>query len=182
MTHPENQFFDFYRASLKTTGDTARASLEAFVRLRKRQLECIEEALVTHASVLAEINAAKDISELISASGKLAGAQYQTLISHWNGICEAVGENQAEVSRLMQSQVEQIRDSFHNTLGAAPDAPLPILAALQPLMEVASSAYVLTARATAETAKLAAAQLASASASTAATRPAKQAEQRQQSA
>lgn len=178
MTHPENQFFDFYRASLKTTGDTALASLEGLVRLRRRQLASIEEALVTHAGVLAEINAAKDISELVAASGKLAGAQYQTMISHWNGICEAVGENQADVSRLMQSQVEQIRDSFRSTLGAAPEAPLPILAALQPLMEVASSAYVLTARATAETAKLAAAQLASA----AAARPAKQAEQRQQSA
>src|SRR6185436_19387483 len=119
------------------------------------QLAYIDEALAAHAQVLDEVSAAKDIGELMIANRKLASAHYQTLISHWSGICEAVGENQTEITRLVQSQMEQIRDDFQSKLGAVPEVPAPMLAALQPLMEVASSAYLLTARATAEAAKLA---------------------------
>jgi hypothetical protein len=53
---------------------------------------------------------------------------------------------------------------------------VPVLAVLQPLMEVASSAYALSARVTAEATKLAAAQLARADA--AAAQPERQAQQR----
>jgi hypothetical protein len=174
MTHPESQFFDFYRANLKAAGDATRASLEGSARLRKKQLEHIDEALVTHARLVAEIHAAKDIEALIAASGKLAGAQYRSLIGYWNAIYEAIGENQAELSRLAQSQVEQLRGDIDGTLAAAQVVPVPVLAALQPLMEVASSAYALTARATAEATKLAAAQLAGANG--AGKQPAKQAQ------
>lgn len=155
------EFFDFYRSTLKATSEATRASLEGASRLRRKQLANIEEALATHKRVLAELDAARDLDSLIAASGELASAQYQTLITYWNGIYEAVGVNQAEVTRLVQSQVEHFRDEFPDTLIAAPAVPAPVLAALKPLMEVASSAYALTARATAEATKLAASQLAS---------------------
>lgn len=177
MTDAQNQFFDCYRAILKATGDATRASLESAVRLRTKQLASIDEALATHARVVADINAAKGLDDLVAASGALAGAQFQALVSYWNGIYEAVGENQADVSRLIQAQVERMRDDFRGALGTAPELPVPMLSALQPLMEVASSAYVLTARATAEATKLAAAQLAAAN-TAAATEPARQAQQR----
>ena len=176
MTQPQDQFSDFYRATLKATSDATRASLEGAARLRKKQLANIEEALATHARVVAELDAAKDLNELIAASGELAGAQYQTLLSYWNGIYEAVSENQADVSRLVRAQVEHFRDDFPSTLVAAPAVPMPVLAALQPMMEVASTAYALTARATAEATKLAAFQLAGAN--VAARQSKKQSEQR----
>jgi len=159
MTPPRNQLLDFYRASLRVTSDATRAYLEGSVRLRTKQLQSIDEALTTHTEVVTELNAAKDLDELVAVSRKLAEAQYQTLVAYWSGIFEAIGANQAEVMHLVHSQVEQIRNEFQGKHGAAPDIPVPILAALQPLMEVASSAYALTARATAEAAKLAAAQL-----------------------
>lgn len=162
MINPQDQFFDFYRSTLKATSEATQLSLEGAARLRKKQLACIDEALVTHARVVAQLDAAKDLDSLIAASGELAGAQYQTLISYWHGIYEAVGVNQAEVARLVQSQVEHFRDEFPDTLIAAPAVPAPVLAALKPLMEVASTAYALTARATAEATKLAALQLESA--------------------
>lgn len=178
MTQPQDQFFDFYRATLKATSDATRASLEGAARLRRKQLANIEEALATHSRVVTQLDAAKDLNQLIAASGELAGAQYQTLISYWNGIYEAVSENQADVSRLVQAQVEHFRDDFPSTLVAAPAVPMPVLAALQPMMEVASTAYALTARATAEATKLAAAQLAAATADGAARQPAKKSQQR----
>ena len=172
MTQPETQFFDFYRATLKAAGDATRVSLESAARFRKKQLASIDEALATHAGVVAELGEAKDIDALIAASSKLASAQFQTLISYWTGIYESIGENNAQVSRLVQSQVEQFSGNFPSTLAAAPAVPMPVLAALQPLMEVATSAYALTARATAEATKMAAAQIAGASAA-AAQQPAK---------
>lgn len=177
MTQPQSQLFDYYRASLKATSDATRAYLEGAVRLRTQQLAGIDEALTTHTEVVTELNAAKDLEELILVSRKLANAQYQSLVAYWSGIFEAIGENQAGVMRLVQTQVEQIRTDFQGKLGADADTPAPILAALQPLMEVASSACALTARATEQAARLAAVQLGDSPAPS--RRAAKQAHQRQ---
>ena len=176
ISQSQAELFDFYRASLKATGSATRVSLESAVRLRTSQLRYIDQALAEHARLNAEIDAAKGLEDLVAVSGKLAGAQYQTLISYWGAIYEAIGENQVEVARLVESQAEQIHYDLQGTLGTAPGTPVPVLAALQPLMEVASSAYALTARATAEATKLAAAQLARADA--AAPQPDRQARQR----
>ena len=164
MTNPQDQFFDFYRAGLKASGDIIRASLESAERLRRRQLAAIDEALTLHARTVAEIDDAKGFEELVAVQGKLAGAQYQTLIGYWNGIYQAAGESQAEVTKRVQAQAEQMRDTFQKTLAAAPGGSVPMMAALQPLMDMASSAYALTARATEEAAKLAATQVATANA------------------
>jgi hypothetical protein len=176
ISQSQAELFDFYRASLKATGSATRVSLEGTVRLRTTQLRVIDEALAEHARLTAQIDAAKGLEDLLAVSGKLAGAQYQTLISYWGAIYEAIGENQVEVARLVESQAEQIHFDLQGTLGTAPGNPVPVLAALQPLMEVASSAYALTARATAEATKLAAAHLATTEA--ASVQPGWQAEQR----
>ena len=164
MTNPQDQFFDFYRAGLKATGDMIRASLEGAERLRKQQLAAIEEALASHARVVVEIDDAKGFEELVAVQGKLASAQYQAAIGYWNGIYQAAGESQAEVTRRVQAQAEQIRENFQKTLGAAPGGSVPMMQALQSMVDAASSAYALTARATEEATKLAAAQVATANA------------------
>jgi hypothetical protein len=176
MTQSRSELFESYRASLKASCDATRASLEGAIRLRTKQLESIDDALIAHTRVCAEINAAKNMEQLTAASGKLASGQFESLIGYWNGIFEAIGESQTGVARLVQAQTEQLRDNFQHTLGAAPEAPAPILAALQPLMDVASSAFALTARATEEAAKLAAAQLLNAT--TAMKQPAKHGQRR----
>jgi phasin family protein len=176
MTQSRSHSFDSYRATLKASCDATRASLEGTARLRTKQLECIDDALIAHTRVVAEINAAKNMEELTAASGKLASGQFESLIAYWNGIFESIGESQADVARMVQTQTEQVRDKLQHALAAAPDAPAPIMAALQPLMAVASSAYALTARATEEAARLAAAQFLRAD--PAAKRPAKHAHRR----
>ena len=164
MTNPQDQFFDFYRAGLKASGNMIRASLEGAERLRKQQLAAISEALASHARTVAEIDGAKGFDELVAAQGKLASAQYETVIGYWSSIYQAAGESQADVTRHVQAQAEQIRESFQKTLVANPGGSAPIIAALQPLIDAASSAYALTARATEEATKLAAVQLAAANA------------------
>ena len=164
MTNPQNQFFNFYRAGLQVAGDLIGVSLESAERLRGQQLAAINEALASHARAVAELDEAKSFDELVAVQGKLASAQYQTVIGYWNGIYQVAGESQAEVTRRVQAQAEQIREDFQKTLGVATGGSVPIMAALQPLVDVASSAYALTARATEEATKFAAAQFATADA------------------
>jgi len=165
MTQPQDQSLDFYRASLKATGDMIRISLESAERLRRQQLSTVGEALASHAKTVAEIDAAKGFAELAKVTAKLAGIQYQMMFSYWNGIHQMSAENQAEVARQVQAHAERLRQDVQKSLGAIPVDSAPIMAALQPLMEVASSAYMLTSRATEDMAKLAA-QLAVANAGT----------------
>jgi hypothetical protein len=162
--HIQDPLFDFYRAGLKATGNIIRASLESAEQLRKQQLAAIGEARTAHAQAVAEIDAARNPEELAAVTIKLAGVQTQAAISYWNGIHHEAGESHDEVAKRAQVYAEQIRGNLRTTLGDAPDGSVPIVAALQPLMEVASLATALTARTTEEAAKLTAAQLAAANA------------------
>lgn len=164
MTNPQEQFLDLYRAGLKATGDMMKVSLQGAERLRTQQLAAINEALSAHAQAIAEINSAKGIDELVAVQAKLAGTQYQTVISYWTCLGQAATEQQVEITKQVQVQVAQIRDNFQQALNAVPSGPDPITRALQSLVDATSSAYALTARATEEAAKLAAAQVATANA------------------
>jgi len=155
MTQPNNHLFDFHRASLKATGDTIRWSLEGTERLRSHQLAAITEALASHAQVTAMVNEAKDFEELVAVSGKLVNIQSRTMISYWNGLYQMASESQTEVARRMQTQAEQIRENSRKILGVSTAGQAPMLAALQPLVDAASSVYDLSARATEEATKFA---------------------------
>lgn len=159
MTNSQDQFVDFYRAGLKATGDMIRASLESAERLRTQQLAAINEALASHANAVAEVDDAMGFEELVAVQSKLASAQYQTVIGYWNGIYQVASESQAEVTKRVQAQAEQMRENLQRTLGSAQSGSVPIMASLQPLIEVASSVYAATARATEEATKRVAAQL-----------------------
>lgn len=164
MTNPQEQFCDFYRTGLKATADAIRISLENAERLRKQQLAAIDETLSSHAVAVGEIDKAKGFDQLIAIQARLAGAQYQAIIDYWSGIFQASGEGQVELTRRAQAQAKHLRENLQATIGSDPGTVVPMIAVLQPLMEVASSAYALTSRATEEAAKLTAAQLAGANA------------------
>lgn len=155
MTQPHHQFFDFYCASLRATGDTIGSSLEGAERLRSHQLAVIKEALAAHAQVSAMINDAKGFKDLAAIPGKIADIQSRTMISYWSGLCQMASESQSEMARRMQAQMEQIRENSQKMLGATTDGQAPMLVALQPLVNAASSVYALSARATEEATKFA---------------------------
>lgn len=155
MTQPHHQFFDFYRASLRATGDSIGWSLEGAERLRSHQLAVIKEAQAAHAEVSAMINDAKGFEDLAAIPGKLANIQSRTMLSYWGGLYRMASESQSEVASRMQAQMEQIRDNSQKMLGATTDGQVPMLAALQPLVNAASSVYALGTRATEEATKFA---------------------------
>lgn len=87
----QDPFFDVYCAGLKATAGLMNASLEAVARLRKQQLAAINAALVPPAVVVAEIDHAKLIEEMIAVPGKLARLQHQALLCCWNGVFQGAG-------------------------------------------------------------------------------------------
>lgn len=159
MTQPQYEFFDFYRAGLKAAGGTIKTSLEDAQRLRNQQLSAIKESLASHAQVATMVDDAKGFEDLAAVPGKLFDIQCQAVLSYWNGIYQMASESQNEVTSRMQAQAEQVRENFQKVLGAATNGQNPMRAALLPLVNIASSALALSARANEEATKLAAVQL-----------------------
>lgn len=166
MSTPQDQCLDFYRASLKATVDMMRASLEGAERLRSQQLAAVNGALAANTKLAAEISGANSFEQLMALQTKLVAVQAEAVMGYWSSLGQAAVENQAEMSKRVQTQVAQIGDTFRDSLKAVPGGNQPMLQALQSLVDATSSAYAMTARATEEAAKLAAAQIATANAGT----------------
>ena len=164
MTNPQEQFLDFYRTGLKATLDLLRASLEGAERLRSQQLAAVNTALAANTKLAAEISGADSVEQLMALQTRLAAIQAETAVGYWSSLGQAAVENQAEMSKQLQSQIVQIGDSFRDSLKIAPGGNQPLLQAFQSLVDATSSAYAVTARATEEAAKLATAHIATANA------------------
>ena len=159
MNPPQAEFLDLYKAGLKTAVDLMKASLESAERLQQQQLAAIRGALEQHVKQVSELSTAKSLEDLMALQQKMAGAQFERVMSYWSGLCQTAGQNQAAAVGQVQAQMAQARDWFSET-------------------------YTLTARATEEAAKIASAQLgnanANASANSSASAGARQQQAKQQ--
>jgi phasin family protein len=135
MTQQQAEFFDLYRAGLKTAADLLKTSLESAERVQNQQLAAIRSALEQQSKSASELGQAKSLDELMALQSKLAGAQIERAIGFWHNFCQIAGENQVAAIGQVQQQVAQARNWFNE-------------------------GYALTARATEEAAKFAAAQVA----------------------
>jgi phasin family protein len=134
MTPPQAEFLDLYRSGLKNAIDLMKASLESAERLQQQQLAAIRSALEQNARSIDELSSARSLDDLMSLQQKLAGAQFERVMSYWNSMCRSAGESQAAT---IGKQMAQARDWFNES-------------------------YVMTARAAEEAGKLASQNLASA--------------------
>lgn len=164
MAQPQDLFFDCYRSGFKVASDMLKSALESAAGLRHHQLAATKESLASHAQVAAVVDNAKDFEDMVAVPGKLANIQFQAMLSYWNGFYQMASESQTEVARRIQAQIEQNRENFQKIPGVGTDGSIPVMTALQPWVNVASTVYELSARATEEAAKLAAARLATANA------------------
>lgn len=162
MAQPPYPFFDFSRSGFKVASDMVKSALESAAGLRHHQLAATKESLASHAQVVAVLDNAKDFEEMVAVPGQLANIQFRAMVSYWNGFYQLASENQTDVARRIQTKIGQNRENFQRMLGVGTDGSIPMLTALQPLANLASTMYELSARATEETAKLTAARLATA--------------------
>jgi phasin family protein len=131
MTQQQAEFFDLYRAGLRTAADLMKASLESAERLQNQQLVAIRSALEQQSQSVSELGEAKTIDDLLSLQSRMAGAQIERAFGFWSHLCQAAGENQVAAIGQVQAHMEQARTWFSET-------------------------YALTARATEEAARFAA--------------------------
>ena len=153
MTQQLEECSGFYRYGLSVGLDMIEARLKEAQSLRKQQLAAIGNALSAHAGAVAELDNAKGVEELLALQAKLLRIQFEAVSGYWVGILQVAGESQVQAAKRGQVQAHQILEKLRMALGAVSDGSVPVMAALQPLVNATSSVYALAARATQETAR-----------------------------
>lgn len=98
MNQQQPEFLDLYRAGLKSAADLMKTSLESVERLQNQQLAAVRTALDEQAKAAAELREAKSLDQLLAIQTRMAGAQFERLMSYW--------------ANLSQSQMSQAREWF----------------------------------------------------------------------
>jgi hypothetical protein len=105
MTQPQAEFFDLYRAGLKSAADLMKASLQSAEKLQNQQLVAIRTALDQQTKSISELGQARTIDELLALQTRIDGAQWERAMGFWTDMC--------------QSQMAQARDWLSEAARAA---------------------------------------------------------------
>ena len=107
MIQPQTQMLDFYRASMKTAADIAKASLENAEKLQNRQLQIVRSALEDNTRSATDLAQIKSLDEMMALQTRLAGSQMERLMEFWTGVWRTAGDSQMAMIGQLQSQAEQ---------------------------------------------------------------------------
>jgi phasin family protein len=105
MTQPQAEFFDLYKAGLKTAADLMKVSLQGAEKLQNQQLVAIRSALDQQSKSISELSQARTIDEVLALQTKIAGAQWERAVGYW--------------TELAQTQMAQARDWMSEAAQAA---------------------------------------------------------------
>jgi phasin family protein len=105
MTQPQAEFFDLYKAGLKTAADLMKVSLQSAEKLQNQQLVAIRSALDQQSKSISELSQARTIDEVLALQTKIAGAQWERAVGYW--------------TELAQTQMAQARDWMSEAAHAA---------------------------------------------------------------
>ena len=106
----QTQFFEMYRAGLKTTTDMMTASLENAERLQQQQLDALHSALDAQVKSARELSEVKSLEELMALQTRLAGTQLERTMDFWSRLWRAAGDSQAAMMGRAQAQVGRMPD------------------------------------------------------------------------
>jgi phasin family protein len=115
VIQPQTQMLDFYRASMKTAADIAKASLENAEKLQNRQLQILRSALEDNTRSASDLAQVKSLDEMMALQTRLAGSQMERLMEFWTGVWRTAGDSQMAMIGQFQSQADQLRDRFRET-------------------------------------------------------------------
>ena len=115
MIQPQTQMLDFYRASMKTAADIAKASLENAEKLQNRQLQIVRSALEDNTRSASDLAQVKSLDEMMALQTRLAGSQMERLMEFWTGVWRTAGDSQMAMIGQLQTQADQLRDRFRET-------------------------------------------------------------------
>jgi hypothetical protein len=108
----QTQFFEIYRAGLKSAADMMTATLESTRRLQQQQLDVLQSALEDQTKSVRELAEVRSVDELMALQSRLAGTQLERTMDFWNRLWRAAGDNQLAMIGQAQSQLGQVREGL----------------------------------------------------------------------
>lgn len=99
------QFFEFYRAGMRTMAEVMQTSLESAERLQRQQLDLLHSAVEDNVKSAREIGEAKSLDEMLSLQTRYSRAQLERTVDFWNRMWRTAGENQMSLIGQAQSQL-----------------------------------------------------------------------------
>jgi phasin family protein len=122
----QGQFFDLYRAGVRSVVDAMNLSLENTERLQKQQLQMVRSALEQSNRSTGELGEAHNLQEIMAINSRLVGAQFDRMTEFWTGMWRVAGETQKSMIDRVQSQLERsgeaMRENYAYAERASEDA------------------------------------------------------------
>jgi phasin family protein len=101
---PQTQFFDLYRAGLRTMNDAMKTSLEYSERLQSRQLQLVKKALEETSWSAGQLSQVKGLDDLMAMQMRLAESQFERAVDFWTGVWRSASESQANAISQVTTQ------------------------------------------------------------------------------
>ena len=115
----QTQFFEIYRAGLKSAADMMTATLEGARRLQQQQLDALQSAIDDQTQCVRELTEVNNIDELMALQTRLAGSQVERSVEFWSRVWRAAGDSQLAILGQAHFQLGEVREGL---LGAAAQA------------------------------------------------------------
>lgn len=110
----QTQFFEIYRAGLKSAADMMTATLESARRMQQQQLDVLQSALDDQAKSVRELSEVRSVDELMALQTRLAGSQLERTVDFWSRLWRAAGDNQLAIIGQAQAQLGQVREGLRD--------------------------------------------------------------------
>jgi phasin family protein len=108
------QFFELYRAGMRTMTEVMQASLEGAERMQRQQLDLLHGAVEENVKSAREIAEAKSLDEMVALQARYGRSQLDRTIDYWGRMWRAASENQMSIIGQAQSQMGAMRDGFRD--------------------------------------------------------------------
>ncbi len=113
--HMQPQFFELYRAGLKSAADMMSASLQSAQRLQQQQLDVLQGAIDDQVKSVRELSEVKTIDELMALQTRFTGAQFERTIDFWSRMWRVAGDSQVAIIGQAQAQLGQVQSTVRDT-------------------------------------------------------------------
>jgi phasin family protein len=109
------QFFEIYRAGLKSAADMMSASMQSVQRLQQQQLDVLQGAIDDQMKSVRELSDVKTIDELMALQTRFTGAQFERTVDFWSRMWRVAGDSQVAIIGQAQAQLGQVQSTMRDT-------------------------------------------------------------------
>jgi phasin protein len=147
-----------YRPAVQMFADVLHLSLCNAARFHAQQLKLVEGALSDTAAAMKEIDAARDLRDVIEIQAKLSRRCVEAAVDGWKDLWQEAGQDQVDAIQHAQARFADLGNRFRESAISAPAEAAPALAAFRSVLDAACRTYALSGKAVEELGRAAAAQ------------------------